>query len=128
MGILVSPLVDKGLFQWVFSGGSVLMVASMVLLSFCKTYWQLFLVQGLVMGVAMGLIFSSGIIVLISYFSKNLGVATGIAASGGSMGLLNIRFLSVCYGFVADWSRWNHLSPDRPADDFEKWLSLDCAK
>jgi hypothetical protein len=57
-----------------------------MLASFCEKWWQFFLVQGVVMGAAMGLVFSSGIMVLTSYFSTKLGIATAIAAAGSSVG------------------------------------------
>ena len=64
----------------------MLLVLSLVLTSFCTEWWQLLLTQGILTGVSMGLIFGSGIIVLMSYFSKHMGVATGIAAAGASTG------------------------------------------
>ena len=85
-GIVVSPLVDRGYFRLCFNGGSVLLVVSLVTTSFCKQWWQLLLVQGMMTGTGMGLIFSSGVVVLMSYFSRRMGVATGLAACGGSTG------------------------------------------
>ena len=34
----------------------------------------------------MGLMFGSGVIVMMTYFSKHMGIATGIAAAGSSTG------------------------------------------
>ena len=42
--------------------------------------------QGFVTGIGMGLVFGAGVVVLISYFSKHVGLATGIASSGGAVG------------------------------------------
>ena len=86
MGIVASPLVDRGFFRFCFVGGSALLVASLVITSFCNRWWQLLLVQGVMTGVGMGLVFSSGVVVLMSYFSRRMGVATGLAAAGGSTG------------------------------------------
>ena len=86
MSIIVSPLMDKGHFRLCFNGGSLLLVLSVLATSFCTEWWQLLLVQGISTGIAMGLIFGSGVIVLMSYFSKHLGLATGLAAAGGSTG------------------------------------------
>ncbi|KAA6415079.1 MAG: MFS monocarboxylate [Lasallia pustulata] len=85
-GLLASPLVDRGLFRLCFVGGSLLLVASLVVTSFCTRWWQLLLVQGGLTGLGMGLVFSSGVVVLMSYFSRRMGVATGLAAAGGSTG------------------------------------------
>ena len=86
MSIITSPLMDRGYFRLCFNGGSLLLAVSVVLTSFCNTWWQLFLVQGILTGVAMGSIFGTGVIVLMSYFSKHMGLATGIAAAGASTG------------------------------------------
>ena len=45
------------------------------------------------MGAAMGLVFSSGIMVLTSYFSTKLGNATAVAAAGSSVGESISRYL-----------------------------------
>ena len=86
MSIVVSPLVDKGHFRFCFNGGSLLLFLSVLLNSFCKQWWQLILVQGVMTGAAMGLAFGSGVVCLMSYFSKRMGLATGIAAAGSSTG------------------------------------------
>lgn len=80
------PLVSKGYFRVCFSGGSLLLWTTLMLVSFCEKWWQFFLVQGILMGTAMGLVFSSGIMILTSYFSTKLGIATAIAAAGSSVG------------------------------------------
>ena len=86
MGILVSPMMDKGYFRLCFNGGSAILVAGVVATSFCTQWWQLILIQGIATGIGMGLVFSSGVMVLMSYFSKHMGLATGIAAAGASTG------------------------------------------
>lgn len=82
----MSPLVDKGFFRLCFNGGSVLLVIAVLLTSFCTQWWQLLLVQGILTGIAMGLVFGSAVIVLMAYFSKHIGRATGIVASGANTG------------------------------------------
>jgi len=86
MSIIVSPLMDKGYFRLCCSGGSILLVLSILATSFCTEWWQLLLVQGILTGISMGLIFGAGIMVLVSYFSTHMGLATGIAAAGSSTG------------------------------------------
>lgn len=86
MALLVSPAVQKGHFRLCFSGGSAVLCLSILATSYCTTWWQFFLVQGLMTGMAMGTVFASGLVVLISYFTLHLNVATGIAAAGGPAG------------------------------------------
>lgn len=88
MCLAASPLLNKGYFRHCFTGGSILIVVGLVLASFCTEWWQLFLAQGVLVGIGMGLAFSAGIVVLTSYFSSNLGIATAISASGSSFGEL----------------------------------------
>jgi MFS family permease len=86
MSIIVNPIMDKDRFRLCFTGGSTFLVFSIVLTSFCTEYWQLLLVEDVLTGIGIGLMFGSGVIVLMSYFSTHLGLASGIAASGGSTG------------------------------------------
>ncbi|MCJ1383824.1 hypothetical protein MMC17_006938 [Xylographa soralifera] len=86
MSIIVSPLLDKGYFRLCFNGGSAILVMSVLMTSFCTQWWQLLVIQGILTGVGMGFAFGSGVIILMSYFSKRMGVATGIAAAGSSTG------------------------------------------
>lgn len=86
MSIVVSPLMDKGYFRLCFNGGSAVVVATLFATSFCNTFTQLIVVQGALQGVGMGMMFSSGILVLVTYFTQHLGVATGISSAGGSFG------------------------------------------
>ncbi|MCJ1471440.1 hypothetical protein MMC13_000079 [Lambiella insularis] len=86
MSIVVSPLMDKGYFQVCFNGGSALVALAVLTTSFCTQWWQLLLVQGIMTGVGMGLAFASGSIILMTYFSKRIGLATGIAGAGSSTG------------------------------------------
>lgn len=94
MSIIVSPLIDKGRFRLCFNGGSFLLFISVLTTSFCTKFWQFLLVQGVLTGMGMGLIFGSGMVVLMSYFSKHVAIASGIGAAGGSVGtysFVNLR-------------------------------------
>ncbi len=88
-GLVVGPLIDKGYFRACFHGGSVLLLASLVLTSFCKTWLQLFVVQGVWTGVGMGMIFSACVINITTYFSTRLGLVSGLGAAGASIGERN---------------------------------------
>ncbi|KAK2759783.1 hypothetical protein FQN54_002517 [Arachnomyces sp. PD_36] len=86
MCLITSPLLNKGYFRLCFTGGSILMVVGLIAASFCNQWWQIMLAQGIAVGIGMGLSFSSGIVVLTSYFSSRLGVATSISAAGSPIG------------------------------------------
>ncbi|KAJ9400557.1 hypothetical protein DTO282F9_2442 [Paecilomyces variotii] len=80
------PLTSRGYFRACFTGGSFLQFLSLMLVSACTKWWQIFLLQGVLSGVGMGLVFHSGIVLITTYFTTRLGTATAIAASGSSVG------------------------------------------
>ena len=91
--------MDKGRFQHCFTGGSILLTVSVLATSFCSQYWQFVLAQGMGTGMGMGMAFGAGVPVLVSWFSTPelamwLGVATGVASAGGSVG--GMIFPAIC--------------------------------
>lgn len=56
------------------------------MLSLCKTYWQIMLVQGVLMGITMGFLQFPAITSVSQYFDKKRAAALGIAISGSSIG------------------------------------------
>ncbi|KAJ9203497.1 hypothetical protein DTO164E3_2419 [Paecilomyces variotii] len=86
MAIVTAPLTSRGYFRACFTGGSFLQFLSLMLVSACTKWWQIFLLQGVLSGVGMGLVFHSGIVLITTYFTTRLGTATAIAASGSSVG------------------------------------------
>lgn len=81
-----NPLVNMGYFKLCFRGGSIGLFISLLWTSFCKTFGQVLGVQGILMGISMGLIFSSGVLVLSTYFSNRTGIAMALASVGSSVG------------------------------------------
>jgi hypothetical protein len=57
-----------------------------MMLSLCKVYWQVLLAQALCIGVGMACLFIPSVAILATYFTTNLPFATGVAASGSSLG------------------------------------------
>ena len=88
VGTPVGFFMDKGWFRVFFNGGSVLIVVGLFLTSICTKWWQFLLVQGVLTGFGMGLMFTSGVIVLLTWFRRNIGVAMGVAAAGTSFGAI----------------------------------------
>ena len=85
--------------------GSILEVFGLFMLSLSKTYWQVFLSQGVCVGLGMGCLFLPGISIINHYFSKRRAFANGIAATGTAVGgmtfslLLNYLFKPGSLGF-----------------------------
>ncbi|KAF2720016.1 MFS general substrate transporter [Polychaeton citri CBS 116435] len=86
VGFLIGPLYDKGYAYHLVVTGSILAVFSQMMVSLCTKYWQVFLAQGLGLGIGAGCLFVPAIAILSAHFSTRLALATGIAASGGGAG------------------------------------------
>jgi len=87
LGVPVGRLVDLGFFRAMFHGGTLLMIIGLFSSSVCTAFWSLWLTQGLVTGLGMGMVFCSGTLALMSWFEKRkLGVAMGLAAAGSCVG------------------------------------------
>jgi MFS family permease len=54
--------------------------------SLCKTYWQLFLAQGITVGLGIGTIFLPSVSIIPQWFQRRRAFATGIVISGSSIG------------------------------------------
>jgi MFS family permease len=86
VGILTGPLFDAGFFYALLGVGSFLLVLGMYMTSICTAYWHFMLAQGICVGLGCGCLYLPSIAILPSYFTTKKAVATGIAASGGSVG------------------------------------------
>ena len=86
LGVFAGPMYDHGFSRTLIIIGSVLLVFGVFLISFGKSYWELMLTQGLMVGVGGGLLFLPGLLDLSTHFHGRLALAQGIAMSGGSLG------------------------------------------
>jgi len=81
------PLYDAGYFRHLVSVGSFLVVCGMVMTSISKTYWEVMLAQVICIGIGCGCLFVPSVAIVPTYFSTKTALATGIAASGSSLGM-----------------------------------------
>jgi len=86
VGTFTGRLTDAGYFRPVFLLGSFLGVFGIFMASLSTTYWQLFLAQGVCMGLGNGCLFCPSLSLLSTYFSKKRGLALGIGAAGSATG------------------------------------------
>jgi len=85
-GVQIGPYFDaKGPKLLVFIG-SILLLLSMLLLGLCTKYWQFMIVFGVLGGLGTSLMFTPAISSIGHWFLVKRGNATGIAATGGSLG------------------------------------------
>ncbi|KAK3933777.1 monocarboxylate permease-like protein [Diplogelasinospora grovesii] len=84
-GMVGGPLFDR-FGAKVIRPAAIAYVFAMMMLSLCKTYWQIMLVQGVLMGIVMGLLQLPAFAAVSQYFEKNRAGALGLVMSGSSIG------------------------------------------
>ncbi|PLB49013.1 MFS general substrate transporter [Aspergillus steynii IBT 23096] len=84
-GMIGGPLFDR-FGAKVIRPAAVVYIFAMMMLSLCKTFWQIILVQGVLMGIAMGLLQIPACAAVFQYFDKKRAVAIGVVVSGSSLG------------------------------------------
>lgn len=85
-GTFAGPIYDKGYIRELMGVGSFLIVFGQMMLSLSSEYWHVLLSQGISIGIGTGCIFVSGVAILSTHWSTKLATATGIAATGSSIG------------------------------------------
>ncbi|KAF2205865.1 MFS general substrate transporter [Delitschia confertaspora ATCC 74209] len=85
-GVLSGPLFDLGYFRSMLYVGNFLVVFGIMMLSLCKEYWQVFLAQGICMGLGAGLLYVPSLALVGIWFSKKRAMAMGIVMSGIAVG------------------------------------------
>ncbi|KAJ7359414.1 MFS general substrate transporter [Mycena albidolilacea] len=107
LGIVSGKLFDNGYFHLLQITGGIIFVVSLFMLSLAKPfqYYQIFLSQGLGMGIGLGLTFVPACGISSHHFAKRRALATGIAHSGTSAGAtifpIMINHLIPKVGFAA---------------------------
>ncbi|RFU71997.1 hypothetical protein TARUN_10266 [Trichoderma arundinaceum] len=96
-------LADAGYTRETVAVGTFLAVFGTFMTSLATTYWQIFLAQGVCIGIGLGVAFMPAISVLSSYFEKNRAFALAVSAVGTSVGSVTfpttIQYLTPKIGF-----------------------------
>ncbi|KAH8664397.1 major facilitator superfamily domain-containing protein [Xylariales sp. PMI_506] len=85
-GIQVGPVFDRHGPRVLVIAGSLLTVASQLILGLCQTYYQILLTYSVLGGIGGALLNVPAYGVIAHYFKQRRGFATGIAATAGSIG------------------------------------------
>ncbi|KAE8368982.1 major facilitator superfamily domain-containing protein [Aspergillus caelatus] len=86
VGLFVGPIYDRGFLRTLLIVGGFMVVFGHMMLSLCKTFWQVLLAQGFVVGIGTGCLFVPCVAIIPQYFSTKMGMAMGVAASGSALG------------------------------------------
>ncbi|KAH7103233.1 major facilitator superfamily domain-containing protein, partial [Auriculariales sp. MPI-PUGE-AT-0066] len=86
IGLIVGRAFDDGYGKALVIGGAAFYIICIFLTSLCKEYWQVFLAQGLGVGLGLGVLFLSAISVLPQWFQRKRVLAIGIVMSGSGVG------------------------------------------
>lgn len=86
VGIFAGWLIDAGYLRLILISGTFLEVFGMLMTSLCDQYWQILLAQGICVGLGSGLLGLTSVAIIPLYFSSKRMIATGIAATGSSLG------------------------------------------
>ena len=86
IGTFTGRLTDAGFFRPLYITGVLLVALGMFSTSFCSTYWQFFVAQGVCVGLGNGLLFCPCMAVTSTYFAKKRSLAFGLTAAGSTSG------------------------------------------
>ncbi|KAB5533444.1 major facilitator superfamily domain-containing protein [Coniochaeta sp. 2T2.1] len=86
IGTLTGRATDAGYFRLIMLLGSAFQVIGIFTSAQATQYWQLFLSQGICMGLGNGFMFCPTMAVLSTYFAKKKMFVMGIAACGSATG------------------------------------------
>lgn len=90
IGVLSGPLFDLGYFRPMLFIGNFLVVFGIMMLSLSTKYWQVFLSQGVCMGLGAGLLYIPSLALVGIWFDRKRALAMGIVMSGIAVGMLYI--------------------------------------
>ncbi|KAL0939628.1 oxalate formate antiporter [Colletotrichum truncatum] len=85
-GAQVGPIFDAHDAKFLVVPGCIGIVASVMLLSVCKEFYQFLLTFGVLGGISASLLFNPSIASIGHWFSKRRALATGIACTAGGVG------------------------------------------
>ncbi|KAG2106782.1 MFS general substrate transporter [Suillus discolor] len=79
-------MFDLGYFKIPFFAASCVLVACTFLIAECTQFWQLFLTQGVGLGVSCGFLFGPAVVIVSHWFSKRRGLALSLTTVGTALG------------------------------------------
>ena len=87
LSLAVGPVFDAGHLKVLLWLGTLLAVLGMFLTSIGHVYWQIFLSQGVMMGLGFGFLYLPAPAIVSQYFQRRMALAMGIASAGSAVGM-----------------------------------------
>lgn len=87
VGVFAGSLLDAGHLRLILVAGTFFEVFGLMMTSLSTKYWQILLSQAICTGLGSGLLGLTSVAVIPLYFSRKRMIATGIAATGSSLGM-----------------------------------------
>ena len=84
---VAGPAFDLGYLRTLLAMGTFFTFFGMMMTSICKAYWQVFLAQGIVVGIGYGCLFLPSVAIVSQFFTTKKAFAFGIASTGSSLGM-----------------------------------------
>lgn len=88
IGTLSGRLADAGYSRHAVLAGCLVIVSGTLMTSFCTQYWQILLVQGIYIGLGLGMAYMPSIAVIGCYFKRRRSLALALSTTGGGFGSL----------------------------------------
>ena len=86
VSFLIGPIFDSGHLQSLLRAGTLLSVLGFFMTSLCSRYWQLFLAQGVTVGIRLGFLYLPAPALVPMHFQRHQVLAMGISSSGSGIG------------------------------------------
>ncbi|KAL2812977.1 major facilitator superfamily domain-containing protein [Aspergillus granulosus] len=84
-GAVGGPVFDR-YGAWVIRPAAIVYIFALMMTSLCREYWHFMLAQGVLVGVATGLLQFPAMAAVSQFFDKKRAAALGLAVSGSSVG------------------------------------------
>ena len=86
VGVITGPIFDRGYHHVLLYVGSFLVVLGAMMLSVSKSYYQIFLSQGVCIGLGSGILYVPSLALVVSSFTKRRALAISLTTCGASIG------------------------------------------
>lgn len=87
VGVVSGPFYDRGYIRTLIVLGTIMTVFGMMMTSLASRYWEIFLAQGLCVGLGLGCLYVPSVAIVSTYFSTKRALAVGLTSAGGSLSM-----------------------------------------